>query len=316
MLNDTTVLVVDDQHHIYQCTRGDTVYDWGVQDLTAIADIPTTVLPLTAFETGPYPKLSFSGVVEGSGDVFNARFYAFSQPVWTYHDMTDDSGLPQSNVSLTYVNTLEFAIVEKNENHVISVEYNPTSSFFTTHDLTAEAGIPPTQTPVVTLNGGYPDIQFLSVNESDSHVFGSYYNQPTESGWAVYDFTVREGVTTTHLPPTVISGGQFMVVGTDGHVYNYYFDGQWNEQDLFKMIGLPVVNAPITRVTADPFMVAMVAANGDVILLNYDANTYKYIQTNLTGYGVPAAVGTVAIGTDSRMYIVGAKDGHVYEITK
>ena len=128
--------------------------------------------------------------------------------------------------------------------------------------------------------------------------------EPTPTGWEVYDFTERENVAETKIPPTIISGGQFIVVGTDNHVHNYYFENGWQHQDLTTKYGVPETQTTVTKIrhvhallaaggvlvsaggalmrrgislrdaanfhcSDDPFMIGTTAINGDVTVVTY-----------------------------------------------
>ena len=48
---------------------------------------------------------------------------------------------------------------------------------FEKYDLTTVTGVPPTDLPIAVLYNIFPNIQFITVNSSNQHVFGSYFNR-------------------------------------------------------------------------------------------------------------------------------------------
>ena len=192
---------------------------------------------------------------------------------------------------------------------------DPTSSFFSKYDITDAAGIPPTKTPVSVLYGIYPDVQFLSSNASNGHTVGSYFNrmfgcdcrrsslvltlpachmplcvrvEPTPTGWAVYDLSALNGIASTKTAITVVSQYQFIVIGTDSHVYNnYYANGYWNIQDLTANYKVPSTNMPITLFKYGPLLSSSARFHThtalDLPLLHFHQSSISPLQFAVVG---------------------------------
>merc|ERR1711976_259714 len=123
---------------------------------------------------------------------------------------------------------------------------------FYVYDITKTAAIPTTKTPVSVLDGIYPNIQFLSINEQNNHIMASYFNQPTSSGWAVYDLYDSIPIL-TNIEIAVASGVQFFVVGQNGHVFNCLFtNGVWTYVDMNTAYGVPTTSLPVSILYTNP----------------------------------------------------------------
>jgi len=322
-LNSTAYLIVGNtNNHVYLVVQQSGT-SYVIQDLSAPTDgsdpVPTTNITLTTFGSGPWPKLSFAGINMANGHVFNAFFYLYSFPIWTVFDMTNQIGAPSSRTPVTLVNGDEYIIVEETTGNVTTVVYDPTNLKFTMYDVTATAGIPATSVAVQLFYNIYPNIQFVSQQNWNGHIFASYFNQPTSTGWAVYDLTQAYFIPPTNCTPAVQSSSQFFTVNqANGHVNsNLYTSGVWVTQDLT----LTVNNFPATPVTPTVFLynpVGLLVVNGvdfHIINASYSTSLNAWVVTDMTAtYNWPSSFVPVT-ARDSTHFIVTATDGHVYLIS-
>lgn len=233
-----------DQHVHALFSSGGT---WAHSDITATANAPLAA-PGSALSSGPN-SIANSQEVEYLGVDQHVHALFYNGSTWQPADLTSFAGAPLAapgtSIAANFnsiANTKEVEYLG-NDQHVYQLWYSGTWQI---RDLTALAGAPlaaPRSALTDTFNSTV-NTQEVKYIGTDQHVYAFFYNGLT---WQIADLTSFTGAPLA-APGSALAANfnpvgnvqEAVYLGSDQHVHQLWYNGNWNTNDLTVSAGAPL----------------------------------------------------------------------------
>ena len=335
----TSVYTVDADHDLQETYLPKMGDPWSTQDLSAKYGTPTTTRTPTAVVHDGYTSV-YS--VDEADDHLQETYLPKMGDPWSTQDLSAKYGTPSvasgtQPVALTHTGYTSVYTVDRASNHLQETYLPKMGDPWSTQDLSAKYGTPPTtETPIALLHpdesGALTWTSVYTIDQFDNHLRETYLPK-TGDPWSTQDLSAKYGtppVAVTQFPTagwSVTHDGYtsaYSVNASTGHLQETYLPkmGQpWSTQDLSAKYGTPQVmrGTAAVSVTHDGYtsVYTVDALNGHLRETYLPKMGQPWSTQDLSAkYGTPVAITTPAAVFHSgytSVYTVDASNGHLRE---